>query len=69
MIKKSIVQSPLSMFFMLLVCIFHTGQCQSITKEIYVSVDGGIGFKEGSPALTLGIEPLDVSKMGRITAR
>ncbi|WP_405603946.1 right-handed parallel beta-helix repeat-containing protein [Polaribacter sp. Asnod1-A03] len=28
--------------------------------------NGNFGFKEGSPALKLGIEPLDVSKMGMI---
>jgi hypothetical protein len=31
------------------------------------SANGDFGFKEGSPAITLGIEALDVSKMGRLT--
>jgi hypothetical protein len=29
--------------------------------------NGNFGFKEGSPAIALGIEALDVSKMGRLT--
>ena len=37
------------------------------TDPMFIDPAGGnFGFKEGSPAIKLGIEPLDVSKMGRV---
>ena len=51
----------------------HFKRMRAIGKEkaslfadpMFIDPAGGdFGFKEGSPAITLGIEPLDVSKMG-----
>lgn len=53
----------------------HFTRMRKINKEetslfadpMFIDVaNGNFGFKEGSPALKLGIEPLDVSKMGLI---
>ena len=52
----------------------HFKQMRAVGKEqaslfgepMFIDPEGGnFGFREGSPALKLGIEPLDVSKMGR----
>ena len=40
-------------------------QASLFNEPMFIDPEGGnFGFKEGSPALKLGIEPLDVSKMG-----
>jgi len=53
----------------------HLKRMQAIGKEkaslvgdpLFVDPEGGdFSFRPGSPALKLGIEPLDVSKMGRL---
>ncbi len=45
-------------------------QASIVADPMFVDPAGGdFGFKEGSPALKLGIEPLDVSKMGMIESR
>jgi parallel beta-helix repeat protein len=53
----------------------HLARMQAINKEkkslfgdpMFIDIENGnFGFKEGSPALKLGIEPLDISKMGMI---
>jgi hypothetical protein len=43
-------------------------QSESFATDIYVSLDGR-AQADGSPAVALGIEPLDTSKMGRIKDR
>ncbi|MFC2090020.1 right-handed parallel beta-helix repeat-containing protein [Bacteroidota bacterium] len=41
-------------------------QASLVGDPMFINTESGnFGFKEGSPALKLGIEPLDVSKMGR----